>query len=141
MMDKRDLTLNELMVFQSEVRAHEKSAAIAYLMLVGGHLGVHRFYLKRTGTAIAQLILFLVATGGYALTVLGSAVESEALMLFSLLLLVIPGLVLFIWIIVDLFLMPRMVREYNEKVEQHIIAQIIQHRQHMHMQHQSPGTL
>ncbi|XEC95607.1 NINE protein [Paenibacillus tarimensis] len=130
-MDTRDLTLNELLVFQSEVRSAEKSAAIAYLMLIGGHLGVHRFYLKRVGTAIAQLILFLASAGGYIMMLVASAAEIDALIIISVLLFAIPGLVLFIWIIVDLFLMSGMVREYNEKIQQDILAQIIQHRHNL----------
>ena len=50
MLTKQELSLNELMVFSSELRRAEKSAAIAYLMLLGGHLGLHRFYLKKKGT-------------------------------------------------------------------------------------------
>lgn len=129
--DKRDLDVNELLLLQSEMRNHAKSLAIAYLMLLGGHLGVHRFYLKRYGTGAAQLALFLFAGGAYILTViLGAAFEAsdEAVLGFILLFSGIPGLILTVWLTVDLFLMPKMVGEWNRQLEQQLIEQIIRLR-------------
>ncbi|GMK47833.1 MULTISPECIES: TM2 domain-containing protein [Paenibacillus] len=128
-MNRQDLTLNELMVFNSEMRSSEKSAAIAYLMLLGGHLGVHRFYLKRKKTAIIQLILFLIATLAYILLSIASAAEQKALLIISTILFALPAAALFIWVIVDLFLISRMVKAYNKEVERDLIEQIIRYRQ------------
>ncbi|WP_201006011.1 TM2 domain-containing protein [Paenibacillus glycanilyticus] len=128
-MNRQDLTLNELMVFNSEMRSSEKSAAIAYLMLLGGHLGVHRFYLKRKKTAIIQLILFLIATLAYILLSIASAAEQKALLIISTILFALPAAALFIWVIVDLFLISRMVKAYNKEVEMDLIEQIIRYRQ------------
>ncbi|ACS99793.1 NINE protein [Paenibacillus sp. JDR-2] len=128
-MNRQDLTLNELMVFNSEMRSSEKSAAIAYLMLLGGHLGVHRFYLKRKKTAIIQLILFLIATPAYILLSIASAAEQKALQIIGIILFALPAAALFIWVIVDLFLISRMVKEYNKEVERDLIEQIIRYRQ------------
>jgi TM2 domain. len=127
-MNRQDLTLNELMVFNSEMRSAEKSAAIAYLMLLGGHLGVHRFYLKRKKTAIIQLILFLIATLAYIFFAITSVSEQTVLQVLGMILFAVPAVALFIWIIADLFLIGRMVREYNKEVERELLEQILLHR-------------
>lgn len=129
MLNKQDLTLDEMMVFSSEMRASEKSTALAYLMLLGGHLGLHRFYLNKKGTGILQLVLFLLACVFYFGMGIGSAAESDILIIISFILFAVPALVLFIWVIVDLFLLPRMLREYNARVEREILQEIHQYRQ------------
>ena len=71
-----------------------KSMAIAYVLwFFLGQLGIHRFYLGKTGTAVTQLILGVV---GWILTVF--------LVGFIFL------AVLWIWLIVDIFLIPGLVR-------------------------------
>ena len=74
----------------------QKSVAVAYLLLlfVGG-LGVHRFYLGRTGTGVTMLVLWLLG------------VATIAAFGFGALLLIAVG----IWTLVDLFLVPVMARE------------------------------
>ncbi|ROT94762.1 TM2 domain-containing protein [Altererythrobacter sp. FM1] len=72
--------------------ANKKSAGVAYLLcIVFGGLGAHRFYLGATGTAVAQLVLWFL---GWVTVFLAW----------------IP---LGIWVLVDLFLIPGMVREKN----------------------------
>lgn len=129
MLNKQDLTLDEMMVFSSEMRASEKSTALAYLMLLGGHLGLHRFYLNKKGTGILQLVLFLLACVFYFGMGIGSAAESDILIIISFILFAVPALVLFTWVIVDLFLLPRMLRVYNARVEREILLEIHQYRQ------------
>jgi TM2 domain-containing membrane protein YozV len=126
---KFDLTDKELLVLNSALRDSEKSLAIGYLMLIGGHLGVHRFYLKRVGTAITQLVLFLAATVSYLFLHLSVGLNNEAGIITSVIGLLLTALPLFIWIIVDLFLLPGMIREWNSKAEEDILNQIIQYRQ------------
>ena len=76
-----------------------KSLALAYVLwfFLGG-LGVHRFYLGRTGTGIAQLMMALI---GGVLT----------LILIGWFILAIEG----IWLLADLFLMPAIAREENAR--------------------------
>ena len=73
---------------------------VAYaLWLFLGQLGLHRFYLDRAGSGIAQLLLGLV---GWATVwiVIGF----------------IPLVILWIWLLVDLFLTASMVREANQRI-------------------------
>jgi TM2 domain-containing membrane protein YozV len=77
--------------------ANRKSTGVAYLLwfFLGG-FGAHRFYLGQTGTAVAQLILFIL---GWLTLIVG----------VGLLLLIAVG----IWLFVDLFLIPGIAREQN----------------------------
>jgi len=124
---RQDLTIDELMVLNSELRDAEKSIALAYLMLLGGHLGVHRFYLKRIGTAVVQLVLFILTTISYFMGVILMEFY-EPIGIVFIVVMALSGLALLIWIIIDLFLMPRMVKEWNERIEQQILEQIVYYR-------------
>jgi TM2 domain-containing membrane protein YozV len=70
-----------LMLFE----ANKKTALVAYILWLG-LLGGHNFYLKRTGVAVAQLIL--------TLTIVGS-------------------LITIVWVLIDAFLIPGWVRNQN----------------------------
>lgn len=75
----------------------QKDMTVAYLLAIFlGGLGIHRFYLGHTGVGVTMLILSLV---GWATTWLFVG--------FALL------AALYIWLIVDLFLIPGYVREAN----------------------------
>jgi TM2 domain-containing membrane protein YozV len=82
---------------QMTFQAQKKSTGVAYLLwfFLGG-LGAHRFYLGQTGTAIAQLVLFVLGW----LTVI---------IFIGVLLLAAVG----IWLIVDAFLIPGMIEQKN----------------------------
>jgi TM2 domain-containing membrane protein YozV len=82
--------------------ANKKSAGIAYLLwFFLGYLGAHRFYLGRTGTAVTILLL----------TGVGILLSAVFIGLFVL-------VVLAIWLLVDVFLIPGMVRQYNNNLIQ-----------------------
>lgn len=77
------------MIFESE----RKSVGVAYLLwcLIGG-FGAHRFYAGKKGSGVAQLLLLLSVVG---------------------------WLVLVPWLLIDLVLIPGMIRERNlETIEQ-----------------------
>ena len=75
--------------------ANKKSVGASYLLcLLLGGLGAHRFYLGHTTTAVIQLILGLL---GFVLAFL-------------------TWIPLWIWLIVDLFLIPGMVRNKNMEI-------------------------
>ena len=79
----------------------EKSMAIAYVLLIFlGQLGIHRFYVGKTGSAIVQLVLCLV---GWA--------TSWLMIGFA------PLVILWIWLVVDLFLTAGMVRTANTNMQ------------------------
>lgn len=84
-------------------QANAKSVGISYLLwfFLGG-LGVHRFYLGRNGSAIAQLLLGLL---GWIPLFMG-------------------WIVLGIWVLVDAILIPGIAREENERLANHLVNQI-----------------
>jgi TM2 domain-containing membrane protein YozV len=85
---------------QIVVVTQPKSMGIAYaLWLFLGQLGLHRFYLGRVGSGIAQLLLGLV---GWATVWFFIGF--------------IPLAILWIWLFVDLFLTASMVREANRTI-------------------------
>jgi TM2 domain-containing membrane protein YozV len=77
--------------------AQKKSMLVAFLLwFFLGSLGAHRFYAGRIGTAIVQVLLTLI---GGALTLAG----------IGFVVLGVVGL----WLIVDIFLLPGMIRAHN----------------------------
>ncbi|MDR6608212.1 TM2 domain-containing protein [Pseudomonas synxantha] len=87
-------SLQAEMLIEQKVANAQKSTGVAYLLwfFLGG-FGGHRFYLGKTGTAVTQLIITIVGV-------------------FTL----IPFIITGIWLLVDLFLIPGIIREHSEKV-------------------------
>nr|WP_094096350.1 TM2 domain-containing protein [Paenibacillus physcomitrellae] len=95
---KSQLDTRELLLLDSEVKRRGKNMIVAYILWYFlGIVGGHRFYMKRIGTAILQLILSLTVVG-----------------------LIITG----IWWIVDAFLVHLWVRDHNTEIEADVISQI-----------------
>ena len=81
-----DDNLRKQMVFES----NSKSVGVAYLLwLLLGGFGVHRFYTGNTASGVAQLLLLISVVG---------------------------WLVLIPWLLIDLVLIPGMVRDKNMEV-------------------------
>ncbi len=104
------LTTQQQMLIEQRLNNDKKSTVVAYLLwffLAG--FGAHRFYLGRTGSGIAQLLLMI---GGFVLLVVYVG-------LFLL-------LALGIWVLVDAFLIPGMVesdtRQQRERLTQNLIS-------------------
>ena len=102
------LTIQEQMLVEQRVTNESKSAGVAYILLVlVGCTGAHRFYLGRSGSGAAMLILFVLGWLTLALFV-G----------FALLFAVV------IWALIDLFLIPGMVeahkRSMRYQMESHV---------------------
>ncbi|GIP47503.1 MULTISPECIES: NINE protein [Paenibacillus] len=134
MLTKSDLTTSELLLLNSEMNKREKSLGLAYLMLLAGHLGVHRFYLKRIASGVVQLCLFILAFVLYFVFAIAAGIESvdspeTAYSLLLLIPVILFGLALTIWVIVDACLLPGLVRDWNAKLEQSLIEQIAAIRQ------------
>ena len=101
-MRKSQLDARELMLLDSEVKSQGKNMVVAYVLWYFlGFLGGHRFYMGKTGSAVAQLIL--------SITVIGLIAT-------------------FIWWIIDAFVLHTWVKEHNYSIENRIIDQIGQNR-------------
>ncbi|GBK64993.1 TM2 domain-containing protein [Paenibacillus macerans] len=99
---KSQLDTRELLLLESEVKAQGKNMVVAYVLWYFlGIFGGHRFYMGRTGSAVAQLIL--------SLTLIGMFVTS-------------------IWWIVDAFLVHTWVKQHNAEVENRLIDKIFYDR-------------
>jgi TM2 domain-containing membrane protein YozV len=84
--------------------ANKKSVGLSYLLwFFLGCLGAHRFYLGQTGTAIVQLMLFII---GWATVIVG----------IGILLLGVLG----IWVLIDAFLIPGLARDHNIRLADRI---------------------
>lgn len=95
---KSQMDARELLLLEQEVKNRGKNMVIAYVLWYFlGVFGGHRFYMGRTGSAIAQLVL--------TLTVIGSIAT-------------------FIWWIVDAFLLHEWVKEHNRGIENAVIYEI-----------------
>jgi TM2 domain-containing membrane protein YozV len=80
--------------------ANKRSAGIAYLLwFLLGSLGAHRFYLKRYGSGAAILII----------TLLSIPLSMVGVGMFGF-------FVVGLWVFVDLFLIPGMTRDYNNRL-------------------------
>jgi len=97
-----NLTNEEQLLVNSELRKNGKSMAVAYIFwMLLGSLGGPRFYLRKKGTAIAQLVLTLTGVG---------------------------FIVSAIWAIVDLFLISGIARELNNDVENSVTEEVLSKR-------------
>lgn len=91
------------MMASMQYDANKKSGVVAYLLwfFLGG-FGAHRFYLGSTGPAIAQLVITLVS--------IVLSVVAVGLIGF-----VVVG----IWVLIDAFLIPGMIQDYNSRLASH----------------------
>lgn len=102
---RNDLTNDELILLNSEIKRRGKNIAVAYLLgILLGIVGGHRFYLGKVGTAIIMLLI-TAGTMGYGIIVTGP------------------------WTIIDLFRMPRMIEQKNLVLENRIAQEILERRQ------------
>lgn len=108
---------------------------MAFLMLLMGHLGVHRFYLKRYVSGAVQLgliLLVFISYIGFAILLgLDSEMGSDTYSIPGLLALgvfLLTALGLTVWVIVDACLLNGMVKRWNAELEQSIIREIVQYR-------------
>ncbi|MCT4786923.1 TM2 domain-containing protein [Exiguobacterium aestuarii] len=102
------LTTEEMLFVNSEVEKRKPNLLVAYLLwfFLGG-FGGHRFYFKKTGSAIGMLALMVISL---ALT----------LVLVGFVGLFIVG----VWTLVDAFLMPGWQQREVENIERETIAQL-----------------
>ncbi|MGA3409683.1 TM2 domain-containing protein [Lactiplantibacillus pentosus] len=98
------LTNEEVLVLNSEIELRKKSALITYLLcLFIGTLGAHRYYVGKTGSAIA-MTLITVLTLGFGAIVTG------------------------IWALVDLFPINGWLQDDRSQIEANTIQNILNKR-------------
>ncbi len=98
------ISVQEQMLIEQRVTNDAKSLGVAYLLWVFlSGLGAHRFYLGRTGSAIIMVVLFVlgIITGG---------------------ILLVP---LFIWALIDAFLIPGIVQKQKEETRLRLTTEAI----------------
>ncbi|ARW20187.1 TM2 domain-containing protein [Pediococcus pentosaceus] len=99
------LTDQELLLVNSEVEKNKKSIAVAYILCIFfGSIGGHRYYMGKTGSAIA-MTLITVLTVGFGVLVTG------------------------IWSFVDLFLIPGWLKDNQNSVEAAAAQNVLTRRQ------------
>lgn len=107
-MELQRLTHDERMLVNMELQRKGKNIVLAYFLLaLFGTLGVHRFYLGRSGTAIFQLVL----------TIFGW-------MTVWFIVGFVPLITVGIWLIVDLFLIPKIIERDNKQLEREIVRDL-----------------
>lgn len=86
--------------------ASRKSLGVSYVLwFFLGQFGAHRFYLGRTGSALAQLMMALI---GWTLAIVGIGF-----------LILIP---LWIWVLVDAVLIPGIAQKHNLQLANQLSA-------------------
>lgn len=99
------LTDQELLLVNSEVEKNKKCIAVAYILCIFfGSIGGHRYYMGKTGSAIA-MTLITVLTVGFGVLVTG------------------------IWSFVDLFLIPGWLKDNQNSVEAAAAQNVLTRRQ------------
>jgi TM2 domain-containing membrane protein YozV len=97
------LTTQDKILIEQRITNEQPSTGVAYLLLIFlGLLGAHRFYLGRVGSGVAMLLISLTFIG-----------------------LIVTG----IWAIIDLFLIPSIIREKVEGMRQKLTTEALSNAQ------------
>lgn len=89
------LTVQDRTLIEMRVSNDGPSQAVAYLMwFFLGLLSAHRFYLRRPGSAILQILTFFIVIG-------------------------------FFWLLIDVFLIPGMVRERQDEIRRRLTMEAL----------------
>jgi len=100
--------LQKQILIEQRITNEGKSLVAAYILWAFlGTLGAHRFYLNRIGSAITMLALSVIGWLG-SLLVIGF----------------IPLLAVWIWTIIDAFMIPGIVQSSKEKLRQRLNAEM-----------------
>lgn len=103
------MSTQERILIEQRIANDGKSVVVAYLLLIFvGWFGVHRFYLGRTGSALAQLLMTL-----FGLVTLVGIIG------------IIPLAIVGIWLVVDLFLVPGIVQSQKDVMRQRLTQEIL----------------
>lgn len=123
---KEQLSQQQFFILESEMQKRRKSLPLTYVLLIFlGALGVHKFYLGKTKQGLLYLVLGVV---GFISLLIGEftgliSLGASGMPLFRFGLVCLGILV--ILLIVDLFTIPRQVRQANMAAENKIIDQLL----------------
>ena len=113
---KSELSDHQMAVLQSEMEKHRKSAGWAYVLFFFlGTLGIHKFYIGKTGWGVAYLILGIVGWFSMFLFI-GLSSDSERGMGAGIIAIIFLS-VLAVLFLIDLFTIPRQIRKTYEEIE------------------------
>jgi len=124
-------TINHL---KSEMQKRRKNLVLSYVLLIFlGVLGIHKFYLGKNSQGVKYLVLFIAAwilgAGSIIFGGIGTLVGGEggglAAFGISTLFGFIFMVVLWCFLLYDLFTLPSQVDRINEDIEDEIIAQLM----------------
>jgi len=117
---QRELSDKDLAIFNAELQRQSRSALLAYVLwfFVGG-LGVHNFYM---GKVLWGLFYIGLTFLGWGLLIAGSSVEATDKSLASAGVLAL--MVLGIFLLWDLFTIPRQLKQRQECIEQELLDKL-----------------
>ena len=137
-MSDKKLTLEELNYVQKEVANNTKSLLASYLFAIFlGFLGIHRAYFGKKKSAIIKSVITVLGGITLGLNIKNMAtldLSSELTMevLTANAALAVPFITLFLiglgWYLVDLFLIPRWKKNWDEKTKEKATVDVVQGR-------------
>jgi uncharacterized protein YgiM (DUF1202 family) len=115
---RRELSEHELGILDSELAKYKKNTALAYILwfFLGG-LGIHKFYMGKTGMGVFYLLLVGGLTVG-VITGMSKGMQPAMIIAGSC------GLILGILLVVDLFTIPRQIRRTYVQAERQMLVKI-----------------
>jgi len=117
--------LNDLQrdVLKSEMEKHHKSTGTAYVLwFFFGTLGIHKFYIGKTGWGLVYLLLGIV---GWISLIVGLASSATKVgMEPGIILAIISLSILGVLVFIDLFTIPSQIRKAYEKKEISIVNKL-----------------
>ena len=137
-MSNKKLTLEELEYVQKEVNTNTKSLPVAYLLAIFlGPFGIHRAYFGKKKSAILKAIVSLFGATAFLMIILNmttldlnARITGEILANYATLAIafVLPTLISGIWSVVDLFLIPKWKRTWDENNKNKAVEEVVQAR-------------
>ena len=122
---KSGLTAQQLSVLSSEMEKHKKSTGLAYVLwFFLGTLGIHKFYVGKSGWGIIYLLMGIIGWGVLIFGLVGVAAE-EAGMGAGIIIAIILLSLLGVFLLIDVFTISRQIRKSYEKKEIKVLKKLV----------------